>query len=211
MVGGGWWVMGDGAYLNDGIGAGHHGDEQVEQDGHVQHQVRGEHEQSPEAGVRVDAVQVEAVDADLAEARPEQRLYRFEQTARPSPIRIRANHLRPAGPAPTRTRLRAAYRPAQHPPTRRPAPPAEARLASAAGCPGPTVASFFFRFFFCPSLSFFLSPRPGHPGRRFRYALLITRYSAQIGKCQIEWLWRVHGVAPAYAERIPIAAARQNR
>lgn len=65
-------------YLNDGVGAGHHGDEQVKQNGHVEHQVGSEHEQTPEASIRVDAIQVEAVDANLSEARPKQCLNRFE-------------------------------------------------------------------------------------------------------------------------------------
>lgn len=65
-------------YLNHGIGAGHHGDEQVEQDGYVQHQVRCKHEQSPEARVCVDSIQVKAIDSNLTKSGPEQRLYGFE-------------------------------------------------------------------------------------------------------------------------------------
>ncbi|GFY20755.1 hypothetical protein TNCV_1119891 [Trichonephila clavipes] len=63
-----------GAHRDHLVGVVHHGDEQVEQHHHVDDAVGSEHEQTPEAGIGLNARQFEAVQVDEPEARPEQRL-----------------------------------------------------------------------------------------------------------------------------------------
>jgi hypothetical protein len=59
----------------------HHGDEQVQQHDNVDDAVAAEHEHAPEAREYLDAVQLEALEIDETERRPEERLRRLEQTA----------------------------------------------------------------------------------------------------------------------------------
>ena len=60
----------------------HHGDEEVEQHDDVDHGERAEHEQPREAGELLDPRQLEVVQVDEAEDRPEERLARLPQAER---------------------------------------------------------------------------------------------------------------------------------
>lgn len=57
---------------NEGVGAGHHSDQEVEKDDNVDHRVRAEHEHGPEPRVLADASQFEVVQAHHAETSPEE-------------------------------------------------------------------------------------------------------------------------------------------
>ena len=66
----------------------HHGDEQVQQDDHIDHTIAAEHQQAPEAGVALDAGQFEVLQIDQAERSPEERLKRLEKTGEETEKRI---------------------------------------------------------------------------------------------------------------------------
>ena len=59
----------------------HHGDEEVEEDDDVDEGVAAEHEEAEEAGELLDARQLEVLQVDQPEHRPEQRLRRLPQAA----------------------------------------------------------------------------------------------------------------------------------
>lgn len=62
------------------IGMIHHSDQQVEENDDVDDSIRAEHQHAPEPREDLDAVQLERVQVDQTERRPEQRLHRLEQT-----------------------------------------------------------------------------------------------------------------------------------
>ena len=59
----------------------HHGDEEVEEDDDVDEGVAAEHEEAEEARELLDARQLEVLQVDQTEHRPEQRLRRLPQAA----------------------------------------------------------------------------------------------------------------------------------
>lgn len=61
-------------YSNHCVRVGHHGNQHVQQDDNVDHAVRAEHEQAPEAREALDAGQVERLQVDEAERSPEKGL-----------------------------------------------------------------------------------------------------------------------------------------
>lgn len=69
-------------HVNHRIGVGHHSNEQIEEHDDVDDGVRTKHEQAPEPGVTLDAGQLEVLQANHAEGRPEERLRGFEDADR---------------------------------------------------------------------------------------------------------------------------------
>lgn len=66
--------------VDHGVGIRHHGDEEVQQNYHVDHGIRSEHQESPETGVGLDSGELEAAQVHHSETCPEEGLGRLENT-----------------------------------------------------------------------------------------------------------------------------------
>ena len=73
-------VSASSTYKDDVVGAGHHGDQQVDQHNDDDDRVAAEHEQGPESGELRDSGQLEVLQVDQPEHGPEQRLACLKQT-----------------------------------------------------------------------------------------------------------------------------------